>query len=94
MRDSEKFTANAVRAREDANAATLHNVRERSLRAEAAWTVIAIRSRKTEAARDAREAGALAEAAPEVFCRPRVISQLQLVAVPPKPQLPTLQSRL
>jgi hypothetical protein len=67
MRESETFTANGLRAREDADAATLQNVRERSLRAEAAWIVMATRSRKTEASRDAREARALADAAPEVF---------------------------
>lgn len=67
MRDSETFTANALRARKDADAATLHHVRERSLRAEAAWTSMAARSRKTEASRDAREARALADAAPEIF---------------------------
>jgi hypothetical protein len=67
MRDSETFTANALRAREDADAATLHNVRERCLRAEAAWTAMATRSRKTEASRDARESRTLAEAAPEIF---------------------------
>lgn len=70
MRESETFTAHAMRSRDDATAATLFNVRERCLRAEAAWTVMAVRSRKMEASRDAKEARTLTEAAPEVFNGP------------------------
>ena len=44
MRDSETFTANAMRCREEADAATLDNVRDRCLRAEAAWVATAIRA--------------------------------------------------
>jgi hypothetical protein len=54
MRDSETFTANAVRCREEADAATLDNVRDRCLRAEAAWVAMASRSRRSEKARDDR----------------------------------------
>lgn len=62
MRDSDTFTAHAARCHEEADAATLDNVRERALRAEAAWTAMAVRSRRTETARDLREAKAVAEA--------------------------------
>lgn len=67
MRDSEAFAGNARRSGEEADAAILQNVRERCLRAEAAWTEMATRSRKTEASRDAREARILDEIAPDVF---------------------------
>ena len=56
MRDSETFSTHATRCRKEAADATLDNVRDRALRAEAAWTVMAERSLKTEASRDAREA--------------------------------------
>ncbi|MBB3693241.1 hypothetical protein [Sphingomonas sp. BK580] len=56
MRDSETFTANAARCREEADAATLDNVRDRCLRAEAAWVAMASRSRRSERARDERVA--------------------------------------
>ncbi|MBB5716109.1 hypothetical protein [Sphingomonas aerophila] len=67
MRDSDTFTAHATRCRQEADAATLDNVRDRSLRAEAAWAAMAERSLKSETARDAREARPLEEVAPEVF---------------------------
>ncbi|WP_375393357.1 hypothetical protein [uncultured Sphingomonas sp.] len=56
MRDSDTFTTHASRCRQEADDAILDNVRDRALRAEAAWTAMATRSRKTEAMRDAREA--------------------------------------
>lgn len=67
MRDSDTFTAHAARCHQEAADATLDNVRDRALRAEAAWTAMADRSRKTEASRDAREARTLEDAAPGVF---------------------------
>lgn len=67
MRDSDTYAAHAARCHEEADAAELDNVRERALRAEAAWTAMADRSRKTEASRDAREARTLADAAPALF---------------------------
>jgi hypothetical protein len=53
MRDSDNYAAHATRCRQEADAAILDNVRERSLRAEAAWAAMADRSRKTEQSRDA-----------------------------------------
>jgi hypothetical protein len=53
----------AAQARADAAAATLDNVRDRCLRAEAAWIAMAERIERTERARERREAekaGALA----------------------------------
>ena len=65
MRDSDTFTAHAARCRVEADGAALDNVRDRALRAEAAWSAMAARSLKTEAARDSRAAVATpAEAAP------------------------------
>ena len=58
MRDSDTFSAHAARCHQEAADATLTNVRERALRAEASWSAMAARSLKTEAARDAREARA------------------------------------
>ena len=58
MRDSDIYAAHAARCRAEADAAMLDNVRERCLRAEAAWAQMADRSRKTEAARLARAATA------------------------------------
>ncbi len=54
MRDSELFMQRASNCREQAAEADLANVRERCLRAEAAWSVMAQRSLRTEAARDAK----------------------------------------
>ena len=56
MRDSDTFSAHASRCRQEAADATLDNVRDRALRAEAAWSAMAARSLKTETSRDAREA--------------------------------------
>ena len=67
MRDSDAYAAHAARCRQEAADAVLDNVRDRALRAGAAWTEMADRSRKTEASRDAREARTLTEAAPALF---------------------------
>lgn len=67
MRDSDTYAAHAARCHQEAAEATLDNVRERALRSEAAWMLMAQRSLKTEASRDAREARRLDDIAPEVF---------------------------
>lgn len=56
MRDSDTFAAHAARCNQEAADATLDNVRDRALRAGAAWSAMAARSLKTEASRDARVA--------------------------------------
>lgn len=56
MRDSDTFAAHAARCHQEAEEATLDNVRDRALRSEAAWTAMAERSLKAETSRDAREA--------------------------------------
>ena len=50
------YHALAAQAHADAEAATLVNVRDRCLRAEAAWLAMADRQDKTDAARARREA--------------------------------------
>lgn len=63
MSDSTVYLNLASAAREQADAATLDNVRERCLRSERAWTVMAERSRRSEVARAARaESAALMRA--------------------------------
>ncbi len=52
----EFYLARAADARRDAEAATLENVRERCLRAEAAWKDMADRAAKTERLRTKTEA--------------------------------------
>jgi hypothetical protein len=42
------YLARAAQARADADAATLEHVRERCLRSEAAWTVLADRAERSE----------------------------------------------
>jgi hypothetical protein len=42
------YVARAEQARADADAATLDNVRDRCLRSEAAWSLLAERAAKTE----------------------------------------------
>jgi hypothetical protein len=62
----EFYLERAAEARAGALAATLHNVRDRWLRAEASWTEMAARSRRGEQMRDkliADKARARAEAA-------------------------------
>jgi hypothetical protein len=53
----------AAQARDDAASAELANVRERCLRAEAAWTVMAERAERTERLRTAHEVAKAHEAA-------------------------------
>lgn len=50
------YRANAAKCREDADAATLDNVRDRNLRAEAAWLAMAERQERVDTARAVREA--------------------------------------
>ncbi|MCP3728858.1 hypothetical protein M9978_00300 [Sphingomonas sp. MG17] len=51
------YRANAAKCREDADSATLDNVRDRNLRAEAAWLAMAERQERVDSARAVREAG-------------------------------------
>jgi hypothetical protein len=51
------YRANAAKCREDADSATLENVRDRNLRAEAAWLAMAERQERVDSARAVREAG-------------------------------------
>jgi len=48
QKDHETYLFRANQARADADAATLDNVRERCLRAEAAWLEMAARAERTE----------------------------------------------
>ena len=48
MSDKQIFLARAAEAREQADAATLDNVRERCLRSEEAWMIMADRAERTE----------------------------------------------
>ena len=66
MTDWETYRARADEARADADAATLDNVRDRCLRAEAAWAAMATRAErnhKLRAAQEAAKAAANSEAA-------------------------------
>jgi hypothetical protein len=68
MSDHETFSARAADARADADAATLENVRDRCLRAEAAWIAMADRAARNETMRAtllAKKAADQAEAAAE-----------------------------
>ena len=49
--EQETFFARAQQARADADAATLDNVRDRCLRAESAWTQMALRAARTQESR-------------------------------------------
>jgi hypothetical protein len=49
----EFYLARAAQARADADSATLDNVRDRCLRSEAAWTLLAERAARTEQMRTA-----------------------------------------
>lgn len=55
MAQQNNYRENAARARADADAATLDNVRDRCLRAEAAWLDMAVRQERVDAARAQRE---------------------------------------
>ena len=86
MPDSDLFTAHAARCHQEAADATLANVRDRALRAGAAWTVMADRSRRTEASRDAREARRIEDIAPELFApRPQIFGAIGAKPVSPQP---------
>jgi hypothetical protein len=66
MKDFDLYQQRAAEARADADAAILDNVRDRCLRAEAAWKAMADRAARTERMRatlEAHKAAALAEAA-------------------------------
>ena len=68
MKDRDLYLQRAAEARSDADNASLDNVRERCLRAEAAWMVMAERAERTErmrAAAEAHKAAASAAAMPE-----------------------------
>lgn len=68
MKDRDMYRQLAARARADADQAELVNVRERCLRAETAWLVMAERAERTERLRAAHEvakAHAAAQAAAE-----------------------------
>lgn len=58
------YREHAARARADADAATLDNVRERCLRAEAAWLDMAERQEGVERARAKREQQHLSQQEP------------------------------
>ncbi len=58
------YLARAAEARADAEAAKLDNVRERSLRAEAAWTAMADRAGRSDRARERLADEKAAAAAP------------------------------
>ncbi|WP_419808629.1 hypothetical protein [Sphingomonas sp.] len=78
MRDSLIFHQRATECREQADAAELDNVRDRCLRAEAAWSAMAQRSLRTENARDAREAASVsAEHAAHDSDRPGLMATLR-----------------
>ena len=61
MKDRDIYMQRAAEARADADRADLDNVRERCLRAEAAWLVMAERADRTERLRAAHEAAKAAE---------------------------------
>jgi hypothetical protein len=66
MKDYDLYLQRAAEARADADAAILDNVRDRCLRAEAAWKAMADRAARTDKMRatlEAHKAAALAEAA-------------------------------
>ena len=63
MRDYDLYIQRASEARSDADAAILDNVRDRCLRAEAAWKAMADRAARTENMRATLEAHKAAAAA-------------------------------
>jgi hypothetical protein len=60
------YRAQAAKCREEADAATLDNVREQRLRAEAAWLDMAVRQERVASSRIARETVTAAAAAPRI----------------------------
>jgi hypothetical protein len=70
MKDYDLYLQRANEARADADAAKLANVRDRCLRAEAAWKAMADRAARTEAMRatlEAHKAAAVAAAEAEAM---------------------------
>jgi hypothetical protein len=63
MKDRDLYMQRAAEARADADKAELENVRERCLRAETAWLVMAERAERTERLRAAHEVAKAHEAA-------------------------------
>ena len=63
MKDRDLYMQRAAEARADADRAELDNVRDRCLRAEAAWMVMAERADRTERLRAAHETAKAHEAA-------------------------------
>lgn len=63
LKDREVYLIRAGQARAEADQATLENVRERCLRAEAAWMEMAARAERTEKMRAAQLADKAAAAA-------------------------------
>lgn len=64
MASSTDYRAQAGRCRAEAEATTLANVRERCLRAEAAWLDMAVRQERVAASRASREAAPAPDAEP------------------------------
>ena len=64
MKVGENYRNLAAEARADADRAELANVRDRCLRAEAAWIVMAERAERTDRMRAAQEAAKALEQAP------------------------------
>ena len=56
MANQPDYRAQAAKCRAEADAATLENVRDQRLRAEAAWTEMAVRQERAVSSRIAREA--------------------------------------
>jgi hypothetical protein len=63
MKDIDNYRRLAAQARTEADAASLDNVRERCLRAEAAWIIMAERAERSERLRTAHEIAKAHEAA-------------------------------
>lgn len=63
MKDRDLFLQRAAEARADADSAELTNVRDRCLRAETAWLVMAERAERTERLRAAHEIAKAQDAA-------------------------------
>jgi hypothetical protein len=63
MKDHDNYRRLAAQARTEAEAAVLANVRDRCLRAESAWTIMAERAERNERLRTAHELAKATEAA-------------------------------
>ena len=69
MKDRDIYLQRAAEARADADRADLANVKERCLRAETAWLVMAERAERTERLRAAHEVAKAHEAAKAAAAR-------------------------